>query len=59
MNELDYPVSNLMMALRLAINDQRRVEKEGGAFRDSAFVAGMEEVYKHLQQGGQLKLIRS
>lgn len=58
MNELHYPVGNLLMALRLAIIDQRKAEKEHGMNGDSAFVAGLEDVYKHLQQGGQLHLTR-
>lgn len=51
--------SNLMFALRVAISDQRRVEKEHGFTGDSALVAGLEELYSHLQTGGQIKILHS
>ena len=59
MNEMNYSAANLMMAIRLAIIDQREVEKEHGFTRPSAFLGGLEEVYKHLQEGGQLRLTRN
>lgn len=51
--------SNLMFALRVAINDQRRAEKEHGFTNDSALVAGLEDLYKHVQAGGQITILPS
>lgn len=50
---------NLLFALRVAIADQRRVEKEHGFFTDSALVAGLEDLYKHILAGGQIRIIQS
>jgi hypothetical protein len=50
---------NLLFALRVAITDQRRVEREGGFTGDSALVAGLEDLYKHILAGGQIRIIQS
>lgn len=42
---------NVLFALRVAINDQRKREADHGFTRDSALVAGWEELYKAIQQG--------
>lgn len=51
--------SNLLFALRVAIVDQRKVEREHGFTGDSALVAGLEDLYKHIQAGGQIEIIQS
>lgn len=56
---MEIQASNLLMALRLAIIDQRKAEKEHGFTRDSALVAGLEDLYKHVQQGGQIDIRHS
>lgn len=41
---------NLAIALRIAIREQRRIEREAGYTRDSALVAGWEEALKELEK---------
>ena len=59
MNEMQVQQGNILFALRVAINDQRKVEKEHGFTRDSALVAGLENLYKHVQSGGQIHIVAS
>lgn len=56
---MEVHASNLLFALRVAINDQRKAEKEHGFVRDSALVQGLEDLYKHVQGGGQIKILPS
>lgn len=49
---------NLLLALRAAIADQRKVEKDAGYTIDSALVGGWEEMYKHIQAGGQIQILQ-
>ena len=58
-SDLQVHASNLLFALRLAINDQRRAEKAHGFTGDSALVAGFEDLYKHVQAGGQITILSS
>jgi len=51
--------SNLLFALRIAIADQRKIEKAAGYTMDSIFVGGLEEVYEHIKQGGQIHIVPS
>jgi hypothetical protein len=53
---MEIRASNLLFALRVAINDQRKAEREHGFTRDSGLVAGLEDLYKHVQQGGQITI---
>ena len=46
---------NLMMALNLAIIDQRKAEKAHGFTGDSAFVAGITELLKAVQRGENIE----
>lgn len=59
MDKLEIQASNILFALRVAINDQRRAEKAHGFTRDSALVAGLEATYKHIQAGGQINIVGS
>ena len=59
MNEMIVLQGNLMFALRVAIADQRKTEKEHGFTGDSALVAGLEVVYSHIQSGGQIHILSS
>lgn len=59
MNELRVYQSNLLMALRVAIKDQEKREKEAGYTGDSSFLAGLRETFNHIQQGGQIRILPS
>lgn len=59
MNTMNVYQSNLLMALRVAIIDQEKREKEAGYTGDSGFLAGLRETFKHIQQGGQFYIIPS
>jgi len=59
MSEMLVHQSNLLFALRAAIVDQRRVEKDHGFTGDSALVARWEAMYKHVQLGGQIHIMAS
>ena len=59
MSEMLVLQSNLMFALRVAIADQRKSEKDHGFTGDSALVAGWEAMYKHVQLGGQIQILTS
>lgn len=54
---MEVQACNLMFALLTAINDQRRAEREHGFTRDSALVIGFEELYRHVQSGGQITVV--
>jgi hypothetical protein len=56
---MDILASNLLFALRAAIADQRRVEREAGFRFDSTLLAGLEDLYKHIQRGGQIHIKHS
>ena len=48
--------SNLEIALKIAIREQRRAERGAGYERDSALVAGWEEALKELRNK-ELKIL--
>lgn len=54
MNELVVHKSNILMALRVAIKDQEKREKDAGYTGDSGFLAGLRETFTHIQNGGQI-----
>ena len=56
---MEVQAPNLLFALRVAINDQRKHEREHGFTRDSALVGGLEDLYKHVQAGGQITIMPS
>jgi hypothetical protein len=54
---MEIQANNLLFALRVAINDQRRAERDHGFSGDSCLVAGLEDLYKHVQGGGQITIV--
>lgn len=50
---------NLAAALRVAINAREEAEKRAGYTGDSGFVAGLRDVLKHIEAGGQIQIIDS
>lgn len=56
MNTMDVYRSNTLMALRIAIVDQEKREKDAGYTGDSGFLAGLRETFKHIQSGGQIHI---
>ena len=59
MNTMNVHQSNLISALRLAIQDREKVEKAAGYTFDSGFTGGLKEVLKHVEAGGQLNILPS
>lgn len=53
---MDVYKSNLLMALRIAIKDQEKREKDAGYTGDSGYLAGLRETFKHIQEGGQIHI---
>lgn len=53
---MDVYRSNILMALRLAIIDQAKCEKDAGFTAESSFLAGLRKTYEHIQSGGQIRI---
>lgn len=56
---MDVHASNLLSALKQAIDNQREYEKRSGLNYDSSYLAGIEDLYRHVQKGGQIHIKHS
>lgn len=59
MNDMTVYQSSMLMALRIAIKDQEKCEKDAGYTGDSGFLAELRETFKHIQGGGQIRILPS